>query len=72
MAAILKVRLDDKLADALDRVCALTGTSREVIVQDALRRSIRQTNFDACRARLMPYAEAVGWHTDEDVFRRVS
>jgi predicted transcriptional regulator len=72
MAATLKVLLDQDLADALDRVSALTGRSRDEIVQDALRRTLRRADFDACRARLMPYADAVGWMTDEDVFHDVS
>lgn len=72
MAGILTVRLDDDLADALDRVCTRTGRSRDDVVRDALRRHLRRTEFELIREQLVPYAEAAGWFTDEDVFRDVS
>jgi predicted transcriptional regulator len=72
MATVLTVRLDDEMAEALERACEWTGKSRSDVVRDALKRQVRLMEFDALRERLMPYAEAQGWLTDEDVFRDVS
>ena len=72
MAGVLTVRLDDELDEALSRASERSGKSRSDIVRDALKRQMRLLEFDALREQLMPYAEAQGWLTDEDVFRDVS
>ena len=72
MATMLTVRLDDELERELELLCEKSGQSRSDFVREALRRQIRQAEFAALRSELMPYAEAQGWVTDEDVFRDVS
>lgn len=72
MATLVTVRLDDELERELDRLCQTSGLSRSDVVRDALRRQLRRMEFEALRRELMPYAEAQGWLTDEDVFREVS
>jgi predicted transcriptional regulator len=72
MATMLTVRLDDDLERDLETLCEKNGQSRSDFVREALRRQIRQAEFAALRSELMPYAEAQGWVTDEDVFRDVS
>lgn len=72
MATVLTVRLDDEMEEALSRACEQSGKSRSDVVRDALKRQMRLMEFDSLRERLMPYAEGVGWLTDEDVFRDVS
>ena len=72
MATMLTVRLDAELERDLELLCEKSGQSRSDFVRDALRRQIRQAEFAAHRSELMPYAEAQGWVTDEDVFRDVS
>jgi hypothetical protein len=42
------------------------------IVRGALRRQLRLIAFGRLRERVVPYAEAKGYLTDEDVFRDVS
>jgi len=66
------IRLDSKLQRELDRLCRRLGRTRSEVVRDALRRQIALLRFDEGRRRLMPYAEAAGYLTDEDVFRDVS
>ena len=46
--------------------------TRSEVVRDALRRQLAVRRFDAIRARLMPFAEARGLLTDEDVLDGVS
>jgi metal-responsive CopG/Arc/MetJ family transcriptional regulator len=56
----------------LDELCEQTGKSRSEIVRDALRRQLMLLRFERVRRRVMPYAEAQGYFTDEDIFRDVS
>jgi predicted transcriptional regulator len=68
----LTVRLDPDLEKQLDRAAKRSGRSRSEIVRDALRRQLAVAQFEDLRKRIMPFAEAAGYLTDEDVFRDVS
>ncbi len=72
MGAPLTVRLDPEMERDLDELCEQTGRSRSDIVRDALRRQLMGLRFQRHRQALIPYAEAAGYFTDEDVFRDVS
>jgi predicted transcriptional regulator len=72
MGATLTIRLDPRLERELDRVCRRLGRRRSDLVRDALRRELALLRFEESRRRLLPYAEARGFLTDEDVFRVVS
>ena len=49
-----------------------SGRSRSDIARDALRRQLAVMQFEDARRSVMPFAEARGYLTDEDVFRAVS
>ena len=66
------IRLDDDLERTLDEYCKETGRNRSDVVRDFLRRQLEVTRFEQLRKRLMPYAEAKGYLTDEDFFRDIS
>ncbi len=70
--AVVTVRLDQKLQRELDKLCKRLGRSRSEVVREALRRQLNLLRFEEARRRLLPYAEARGYLTDEDVFRDVS
>ena len=70
--ATLTVRIDDELERQLNQMAALRGVSRSDLVRDLLRRHLVVETIDQIRKELMPYAEAAGWFTDEDVFRDIS
>lgn len=70
--ATLSFRLDNDLDRLLGKASRQTGRSRSDIARDALRRQLRLTQFDSIRRRMMPFAEARGFLTDEDVFSKVS
>lgn len=72
MAVELTLELDREVARELDRARLKSGQSQDAFVREALRRRIGRTEIEELRAELRPYAEAVGWLTDEDVFRSVS
>ena len=68
----ITIRLDDDLQNLLDEVVKLTGRTRSEIVRDVLRRQLEILLFEEARRRSIPYAEAAGFLTDEDVFRAMS
>ncbi|MEO6068873.1 MAG: ribbon-helix-helix domain-containing protein [Gemmatimonadales bacterium] len=71
MAAVT-IRLDKELQRQLDRLSRELGQTRSEVVRDALRRQLALLQFEGVRRRMMPFAEARGYLTDEDVFRDVS
>ena len=72
MKATLTIRLDKDLERMLDRLCKRTGQSRSDLVRQAIRREVSLRRFEDLRRRVMPFAEARGYLTDEDVFREIS
>ena len=68
----LTIRLDPELEKKLERAAKRSGRTRSDIAREALRRQLALTQFEELRKRMMPFAEAAGYLTDEDVFRDVS
>jgi predicted transcriptional regulator len=68
----LTIRLDAKLDKALDRVARSTGRTKSAIAREALRRQVAVVRLRELRRKTLPFAEAQGLLTDEDVFRLVS
>ena len=65
----LSIRLDDKLDAELRDLVARTGRDKSTFVRDALRRYLAIARIEHLRDRVVPFAEAQGWRTDEDVFK---
>lgn len=72
MKAAVTIRLDEALERRLDQICKRSGRTRSEIVREALRRQLALLQFEQQRERVLPFAEAAGYLTDEDVFRAVS
>jgi predicted transcriptional regulator len=70
--ATLTIRLDTKIERELARVAKQTGRSKSDLAREALRRQLAVRRFRELRRQAVPYAEAAGYLTDEDVFRDVS
>jgi predicted transcriptional regulator len=70
--ATLTIRLDKELEELLSKASRRTGKNRSEIAREALRRQLRLQQFEEIRKRVLPFAEARGLLTDEDVFARVS
>jgi predicted transcriptional regulator len=68
----LTIRLDADLERELAAVCAETGSSRGEILRDALRRQLPLMRFERLRRQSLPFGEAAGWLTDDEVFTAVS
>jgi predicted transcriptional regulator len=72
MKNAITIRLDSDLEKLLDRLCRSTGRSRSDLVREALRRQLNLLRFEQLRRQVMPFAEARGYLTDEDVARKIS
>jgi predicted transcriptional regulator len=72
MKSAITIRLDPDLERRLDQLAARSGKTRSEIVREALRRQLALLQFEQLRERVMPFAEARGYLTDEDVFHDVS
>ena len=72
MKTSITIRLDDDLERMLDQVSLRAGRTRSEVIRDALRRHLSILMFEQLRKEALPFAEARGYLTDEDVFRDVS
>jgi predicted transcriptional regulator len=68
----ITIRMDEELDNLLTKAAGLSGKSRSEIAREAIRRHLCLNQFDSLRRRMMPFAEARGYLTDNDVFRDVS
>ena len=71
MSAPLTFRVDPELGRLLEIVCKQTGMTKSEVVREALRRQLSLMRFEQLRRQVLPFAEARGYLTDEDVFRAV-
>lgn len=72
MRESISISLPEALKAELDRFTQAEGISRSDLVREAVREYLFTRRFRALRQELMPYAEAQGIYTDEDVFRELS
>ena len=68
----LTIRLPDELRRELDKLSRDENKAVSDIVRESLRRYIAVERFRALRRRALPFAEAQGLLTDEDVFKALS
>ena len=68
----LTIRLDEELEALLTKASKRTGKNKSEIAREALRRQIRLETYEELRRRIMPFAEARGYLTDEDIFSKLS
>ncbi|MHB8941767.1 MAG: CopG family ribbon-helix-helix protein [Desulfobacteria bacterium] len=66
------IRMESDLQRLLDKVCKQSGRTRSDIVRDALKRQLSILRFEQLRRQVLPFAEARGYLTDEDVNKAVS
>ena len=68
----ITIRLDPSLEKLLDKLCRQTGRTRSDVVREALQRQLNLLRFEQLRRQVLPFAEARGYLTDEDIAREVS
>jgi hypothetical protein len=66
------IRMEPGLQKLLDKVCKQSGRTRSDIVRDSLMRQLSIIRFDQLCCQVLPFAEARGYLTDEDVNKAVS
>ena len=64
--------MDKGLDKLLTKASKRSGKNRSEIAREALRRQLRLEQFEELRKRIMPFAEARGLLTDEDIFSQIS
>ena len=72
MRESISISLPEALKVELDEAVQAEGVSRSDVVREALREYLFVRRFRELRRELMPYAEARGIFTDDDVFREAS
>jgi len=68
----MTIRIQDDLRTDLQALSSAQHKPVSDIVRESLRRYVALEKFRALRKRTLPFAEAHGIMTDEDVFRMLS
>jgi len=72
MKKTLSIRLDRSMRKELELLSKEGHVSISTLVRDILRNLIGVREFRRIRKKILPIAEANGFITDEDVFRKIS
>ncbi len=72
MRNTITIRLPEKLQRDLDRVVKADKSSKSDVIRDAIERYIAIKRFQQLRKKVLPFAEAEGMVSDEDVFKAIS
>ena len=68
----LTIRIPKTLREELKALSARQQRPTSEVVRDSLRRYIAAEKFRRLRGKTLPFAEAQGFLTDEDVFEAIS
>jgi predicted transcriptional regulator len=68
----LTIRLPDELRADLQRLSREQSKPISDIVRESIRRYVAVERFRVLRRKVLPFAEAQGILTDEDVFKAIS
>lgn len=72
MPDTITIRLPKKLQRELDIVTKNEKASRSEIIREAVARYLAVRRFKQLRKQVLPFAEAEGLLTDEDIFKAIS
>ena len=68
----LTIRLPEALKTDLDEISREENKAISDIVRESLRRYVAIEKFRSVRRKILPFAEAQGLLTDDDVFKALS
>ena len=68
----LTIRLPDDLRADLKKISREQNKPVSDVVRESIRRYVAVESFRALRRKALPFAEAQGFLTDEDVFKAIS
>ena len=69
---LLTIRIDDRLEEDLEALAKALHRSKSDLAREMLRKRIAVERFRHLREKALPFAEAAGYLTDEDIFRDIS
>jgi predicted transcriptional regulator len=72
MNTTISIRIDSELDKLLTKTAKRTGRAKSDLVREALRRQLAVESFQQLRNVILPFAEAQGLLTDEDIWREIS
>ena len=72
MKDTITIRLPEKLQKELEKAVKEEKTSKSEIIRDAVSRYLAVKRFQQLRKKVLPFAEAQGLLTDEDIFKAIS
>jgi predicted transcriptional regulator len=72
MERTISIRIPDNLRKELKKISRLENKPLSDLVRESLRRYVAIQNFRKLRGRTLPFAEAAGILTDEDVYKIMS
>jgi len=72
MESTITVRLPKKLEKEISSLAKQEKTTKSKLIREAVERYVALKKFQHLRRKVLPFAEAQGLITDEDVFRAIS
>ena len=72
MKQTLSVRIPDDLREELQRISEKESKPISDLVRESIQRYVAIYTFRRLRKTVLPFAEAQGFLTDEDIFRSIS
>ena len=71
MERIITIRIPDELDNELIRISKEQDRPVSSLVRESLKQYIKIYRFRRLREKLMPFAEAQGLLTDEDIYEKI-
>jgi predicted transcriptional regulator len=68
----VSIRIPDSLRRELEKLARQENRPISDIVRESVRRYVAIERFQRLRKKTLPFAEAQGYLTDEDVFKAIS
>ncbi|WP_421891719.1 ribbon-helix-helix protein, CopG family [Marinoscillum sp.] len=68
----ITIRLSDELESKLSALIDASGHTKSEVIREALEKHLSVKSFQQLRNRVLPFAEAQGLLTDEDIFKTIS
>ncbi len=72
MRGVISIRLPEKMQKELEIISKTEGKSKSEIIRDAISQYLAVKKFQQLRKKVLPFAEAEGLLTDEDIFELIS
>ncbi len=72
MKDTITIRLPEKLQKKLEMVVKDEKISKSEVIREAISRYLAVKRFQQLRKKVLPFAEAQGLITDDDIFKTIS